>query len=64
MYRDPVVAEVRAHGARLAEQAGGDVHRLAEYLRRRQADHPQRLVSRHPPPTGSSEPDKPHSPAE
>ncbi len=46
MYVDPVVQEVRRHGARLAEECGGDVHRMAERLRRAQAENTHRVIQR------------------
>jgi hypothetical protein len=46
MYPDPVVDEVRQNGARIAEECGGDVHRMAERFRREQAEHPDRVVHR------------------
>ena len=45
-YRDPVVEEVRANGAKLAEDCGGDVHKLALRLRELQMQHPERVVRR------------------
>ena len=46
MHRDPVVEEVRRHGARIAEECDVDIHRMAERFRREQAQHPQRVVRR------------------
>ena len=51
MYLDPVVQEVRQNGARIAEQCGGDVHRMAEHLRRAQAENAHRVVHRGDQPT-------------
>ncbi|HUU85686.1 MAG TPA: hypothetical protein VM243_19480 [Phycisphaerae bacterium] len=46
MQPDPVVEELRDHGARIAEHCGGDVHRMAEHFRHEQAAHPQRVTRR------------------
>ena len=62
MYIDPVVQEVRRNGARIAEECGGNVHRMADYLRRAQAANASRVIRRvdrptrpppSPPETGS-----------
>ncbi|MFG0315253.1 MAG: hypothetical protein ACF8LL_13845, partial [Phycisphaerales bacterium] len=54
---DPLIDEVRALRAALAERFGGDVKQLAEYLRRVQdehkADHP---IRRLPPAPGATRP--------
>jgi hypothetical protein len=46
MFVDPVVEEVRRNGAEFAEECGGDIHRMAEELRREEAEHPERIVDR------------------
>ena len=46
MNADPVVQEMRDHGARIAEECDGDIHRMAERFRREQAEHPTRVVRR------------------
>jgi len=46
MWTDEIVAEVRTAGATLAEQAGNDLHRLCELLRRNQEKHLDRVVKR------------------
>ena len=46
MFVDPVVEEMRTNGARLAEECGGDIRRIADRLRREQAEHPDRVVIR------------------
>ena len=46
MLPDPVVEEVRRNGAEFAEACGGDVHQMAEALRREDAAEPQRVVDR------------------
>jgi len=51
MRRDPVIEEVRRHGAALAEECGGDIHRMAELLRKKQNEDPARVVRRSPRPS-------------
>jgi hypothetical protein len=46
MFVDTVVQEIRDNGARIAEECGGDVHRMAERLRSEQAANADRVVSR------------------
>lgn len=46
MNTDPVVQEVRENGARIAEECGGDVHRMAECLRRKQETNAKRVRRR------------------
>ncbi len=46
MYTDPVVEEVRRNGAMLAEECGGDVHRMAERLRQAAKDGGRPIVQR------------------
>lgn len=46
MYRDPVVEEVRRNGAKLAEECGGDVHRMAERLRQAAREGGRPIVRR------------------
>jgi len=48
MFRDPIVEEVREAGAKLTEEAGNDLHRLCENLRRKEQERPERLVRRQP----------------
>ena len=45
MYSDPVIDELRRHGAQIAEECGYDIHRMAERFRREQAEHPERVIS-------------------
>jgi len=46
MFPDPVVNEVRQHGAKIAEECQGDVHRMAERLRREQQSNGRVVVDR------------------
>ena len=46
MFVDTVVQEIRDNGARIAEECGGDVHRMAERFRSEQAKNAGRVVSR------------------
>lgn len=41
---DPVVEEVRRAGEELAREMGYDLHRLCEYLREAERQHPERLA--------------------
>lgn len=45
MFEDPIVAETRALREALMNEVGNDLNNLFEYLRQREALHPQRLVS-------------------
>jgi hypothetical protein len=44
MTQDPIVNEVREAGARLASEAGNDVHRFFEKLRQSQKNYGKPLV--------------------
>lgn len=46
MFADPVIAEIRRTGARIAEECGGDLHKLIEYFQKKEAQHPERIVRR------------------
>ena len=52
MIYDPIVKEVREAGAKLAAEAGYDIHRFFENLRRDEKKYGKRLV-RKPPKRGS-----------
>ena len=45
MWNDPIVAEVHAIRARLSDEHGGDLHRIAEHFRAAQQRYTARLVS-------------------
>ncbi len=47
---DPIIKEVRRVREELLEQHGGDVQRLIRYLRAKEQQHPDRIVTvpRHP----------------
>ena len=46
MRHDPVVEEIRHHGAEIAEACGGSVHEMAERFRREQQHHSERVQCR------------------
>lgn len=46
MITDPIVAEVRKNGAKLAEEAGNDTHCFFENLRAGQRKYKSRLVGK------------------
>ena len=52
MIVDPVVQEMRRHGAEIAEACDGDVHRMADKFRREQAKGNRRVVQRVQPQAG------------
>ncbi|MGA2259460.1 MAG: hypothetical protein ABSG53_32700 [Thermoguttaceae bacterium] len=41
---DEFVEEIHAIRRSLAEECGNDMHRIAEYFRRLEAEHPERLI--------------------
>lgn len=45
MWNDPIVEEVHAIRARLAEAQDGDLHRIAEHFRAAQQRYATRVVS-------------------
>lgn len=45
MSQDPIVAETRALREALMNELDNDLDALFEYLRKREASHPERLVS-------------------
>ena len=42
--RDPIVAEVREARRRLAEKCGGDLRKIAAYIRKREEESGHELV--------------------
>ena len=48
MNHDPIVQEVRAAGAKLAAEAGHDVHRFFEKLRQAEKKYGKHLVRESP----------------
>lgn len=50
MKDDPIVAEVRRARREYAMKFGNDLHAMAEDLRRKEREHPQRIVSFPPKP--------------
>ena len=56
MWEDPIVAETRALREELMSEVGNDLDALIEYLKIREADHSERLVTlppRRPTPVGA-----------
>jgi len=43
---DKIVSEVRRVREQIVKEHGGDLHALCAALRKRQAEHPERLVDR------------------
>ncbi len=41
---DPVVERVRAVRRKIVEECGDDIHALGEWIRKVQAEHPERVV--------------------
>ena len=45
-WKDPIVEEARDAGQQLWTEAGGTLERFFAFLRRAQAQHPERVVQR------------------
>ncbi len=45
IWEDPIVAETRALRQQLMDEVGNDLETLIKYLRERELEHPERLVS-------------------
>ena len=45
-WPDPLIDEVRQRRRDLFEDCGNDLHKLAEAIRRLEAEHPERVVDR------------------
>jgi hypothetical protein len=45
MHEDPIVAETRRLREEMMNEVGNDLDRLFDYLKQREAQHPERLVS-------------------
>jgi hypothetical protein len=60
VWEDPIVAETRALRQQLMDEVGNDLDALVKYLKERELDHPERLVSLPPrrPSTSSSTTEK------
>jgi len=50
VWEDPIVAETRALRKQLMDEVGNDLDALVKYLKERELDHPERLVSLPPRP--------------
>jgi hypothetical protein len=48
MHEDQIVAETRKLREEMMNEVGNDLDKLFEYLKQREALHPDRLVSFHP----------------
>ena len=62
VWEDPIVAETRALRQQLMDEVGNDLDALVKYLKERELDHPERLVSlppRRPEVTVSTTSEKP-----
>jgi len=45
VWEDPIVAETRALRQQLMDEVGNDLDALVAYLRERELEHPERLVT-------------------
>lgn len=45
VWEDPIVAETRALRQQLMNEVGNDLDALIEFLKRRELEHPERLVT-------------------
>ncbi len=45
-YEDPLIDEVRSRRRELLAEHGDDLHKFAEAIRRREAEHPDKVVDR------------------
>lgn len=45
VWEDPIVAETRALRQQLMDEVGNDLDALIEFLKTRELEHPERLVS-------------------
>ncbi len=45
MIRDPIVEEVRRTRQQILERFGGDLDKYMDYLKSKEAEHPERLVT-------------------
>lgn len=45
VWEDPIVAETRALRQELMDEVGNDLDALIEFLKKRELEHPERLVS-------------------
>jgi hypothetical protein len=50
VWEDPIVAETRALRQELMDEVGNDLNALVKYLKERELEHPERLVSLPPRP--------------
>ncbi len=45
VWEDPIVAETRALRQQLMDEVGNDLDTLIEFLKQRELEHPERLVT-------------------
>lgn len=45
VWEDPIVAETRALRQQLMDEVGNDLDKLIEFLKQRELEHPERLVT-------------------
>jgi hypothetical protein len=45
VWEDPIVAETRALRQQLMDEVGNDLDALVKYLKERELEHPERLVT-------------------
>lgn len=45
VWEDPIVAETRALRQQLMDEVGNDLDALVDFLKERELEHPERLVS-------------------
>lgn len=45
VWEDPIVAETRALRQQLMDEVGNDLDKLIEFLKERELEHPERLVT-------------------
>ena len=54
MWKDPIVEEARSAGRKLAEQAGNNLHKLCEALRKSAEKRKRKLLRKKPLTTGGA----------
>jgi hypothetical protein len=62
VWEDPIVAETRALRQQLMDEVGNDLDALVAYLRERELEHPERLITLPPRPSVVAAPVKEEKP--